>query len=165
MQGGQERVIAYGSFALISLQRRYCTSRKELLAIVRFTHQFRVYLLGRKFEIRTDHASLIWLMNFKVPQGQIARLMEELSQNDMEIMYRPGKQHLNVSLSRMSVKERCYHYQGKEILSDLPCGGCKYCTRAHLQWHAFFQEVDDVIPLAGTATTTNQNPRIASVQR
>ncbi|KAK3765536.1 hypothetical protein RRG08_052330 [Elysia crispata] len=64
-----------------------------------------------------------------------------------------------------TVKEGCYHYQGKEILSDLSCGGCKYCTRAHLQWHAFFQEVDDLIPLAGTAMATNQNPHIASVQR
>ena len=78
VQGGQERVIAYGSFALIPVQRHFCTIRKELLAIVRFTRQFRVYLLGRKFGIRTDHASLIWLMNFKEPQGQIARWMEEL---------------------------------------------------------------------------------------
>ncbi|KAK3788681.1 hypothetical protein RRG08_057419 [Elysia crispata] len=29
----------------------------------------------------------------------------------------------------------------------------------------FFQDVYDVLPLAGTATTANQNPRIASVQR
>ena len=84
----------------------------------------------------------------------------------MEIVYRPGKQHLNVdALSRMPVREGCHHYQGKEILSDLPCGGCKYCTRTHSQWHAFFQDIGDVILLAGTATTMNQNPRIASVQR
>ena len=78
-------------------------------------------------------------MNFKELQGQIAHSMEELSQYDMEIVYRPGKQHLKAdALTRMPVKEGCYHYQGKEILSDLPCGGCKYCSRAHLQWHAFF---------------------------
>ena len=44
VQGRQEKVIGYGSFVLIPVQRRYCTTRKELLAIVKFTHQFRVYL-------------------------------------------------------------------------------------------------------------------------
>ena len=33
-------------------------------------------------------------------------------------------------------------------LADLPCGGCKYCTRAHGKWQDFAEEVDDVIPLA-----------------
>ena len=46
---GQEKVVAYGSFALPPEQRRYCTMRKELLAIVRFTRQYRHYLLGRPF--------------------------------------------------------------------------------------------------------------------
>lgn len=35
VQEGQEKVVAYGSFALTPEQRRYCTTRKELLAIVR----------------------------------------------------------------------------------------------------------------------------------
>ena len=35
VQEGQENVVAYGSFALTPEQRRYCTIRKELLAIVR----------------------------------------------------------------------------------------------------------------------------------
>jgi hypothetical protein len=37
-------------------------------------------LLGRHFTVRTDHNSLTWLMNFKEPQGQLARWLEELSQ-------------------------------------------------------------------------------------
>ena len=36
VQNGQEKVIAYDSHALTKEQRRYCTTRKELLAIVRF---------------------------------------------------------------------------------------------------------------------------------
>jgi hypothetical protein len=68
-QNGEERVIAYGSFTLAPAQRRYCTTRKDLLAIVRFTQHFRHYLLGREFVVRTDHSSLQWLVNFKEPQG------------------------------------------------------------------------------------------------
>ena len=34
---GEEYVTAYASFSLTAIQKRYCTTRKELLAIVRFT--------------------------------------------------------------------------------------------------------------------------------
>lgn len=71
-QNGEERVIAYGSFTLAPAQRRYCTTRKDLLAIVRFTQHFRHYLLGREFVVRTDHSSLQWLVNFKEPKGTVS---------------------------------------------------------------------------------------------
>ena len=44
---GIEQPISFASKALIEAQRRYCTTRKELLAVVTFTRQFRHYLLGR----------------------------------------------------------------------------------------------------------------------
>ena len=100
--GGEERAIVYGSLTLTPEQQKYCTTRKELLAIFRFSRQFRHYLLGRHFTVRTDHNSLTWLMNFKEPQGQLARWLEELSQFDMEIQHRPGKKHTNAdALSRI----------------------------------------------------------------
>ncbi len=83
VQNGVEKVVAYGSFALTKEQRKYCTTRKELLAIVRFTRQYRYYLLGKPFTVRTDHSSLTWLLNFKQPQGQLARWIEELSQYNL----------------------------------------------------------------------------------
>ena len=73
VQNGRVRVIAYGSFTLTAAQRNYCTTRKELLAVVRFTRQFRHYLLGRRFLVRTDHSSLTWLMRFQNIGGQLAR--------------------------------------------------------------------------------------------
>ncbi len=44
VQNGEEKVIAYNSYALTPEQRRYCVTRKELLAILRFTRQYRHYL-------------------------------------------------------------------------------------------------------------------------
>ena len=41
-----------------SSPKKNFTTRKELLAIVRFSRQYRHYLLGRKFFIRSDHNSL-----------------------------------------------------------------------------------------------------------
>ena len=55
VQGYEERVISYGSFVLTPLQRKYFTTRLELLALVRFMREYRHYLLGRKFTVRTDH--------------------------------------------------------------------------------------------------------------
>ena len=64
VQEGRERTIAFTSKSLNQAQRSYCTSRKELLAVVVFTNHFRHYLLEWAFTIRTDHASLVWLMRF-----------------------------------------------------------------------------------------------------
>lgn len=91
VQDGVERVIAYRSFTLPKEQCWFCTTRKELLAIVRFTWQFRHYLLGRPFGVRIDHSSLTWLLNFKEPQGQLVRWIEELSQYNMVVKHRAGK--------------------------------------------------------------------------
>lgn len=69
---GDERVIAYYSQALSKPERNYCITRRELLAIVKAIDHFNPYLYGRKFTIRTDHASFQCLLNFKNPEGQIA---------------------------------------------------------------------------------------------
>ena len=129
VQDGVERVIAYGSFALNSCERRYCTTRKELWAIVRFTSLYRHYLLGKKFLIRTDHHSLVWLMNFKNPEGQLVRWLDRLSRFDMVIEHRAGQKHLNAdSLSRRPHDSSpCTQFDGD--LANLPCQGCTYCTR------------------------------------
>ena len=75
VKNGEEKVISYASHVLIKPQRRYCTTRKELLAVVKFTRHFKHYLLGRRFTLRTDHNSLV---RFKHIEGQLARWLEEV---------------------------------------------------------------------------------------
>ncbi|KAF8791695.1 Retrovirus-related Pol polyprotein like [Argiope bruennichi] len=82
---GQERVIAYFSKCLSKQERNYCVTRKELLDIVKAVENFHPYLYGRRFLLRTDHALLTWLLNFKNPEGQIARWIQRLQEYDMEI--------------------------------------------------------------------------------
>ncbi|GFU82984.1 retrovirus-related Pol polyprotein from transposon 412 [Trichonephila clavipes] len=67
----QERTIAYFSKCLSKSERNYCVTRKELLAIVKAVEQFQPYLYGRRFLLRTNRASLTWLLNFKNPEVQI----------------------------------------------------------------------------------------------
>ena len=145
VQNGVERVVSYGSCVL-----RYCVTRRELLTIVCFTRQYRHFLLGRKFMIRTDHNSLAWLMRFQGIQGQLARWIEELSQFNMRILHRQGRKHSNAdALSRIpDLLEPCDCYRAGTDLKNLKCGSCPYCTRAHHQWSRFDEEVDDVVPLS-----------------
>ena len=70
---GEERVVAYFSKTFSPPQRNYCVTRRELLAVVLAVTHFRPYLYGRKFLLRTDHASLIWLYKCSDPSHQIAR--------------------------------------------------------------------------------------------
>ena len=54
-------VIAYASCTLNSAKQQYSTIQKECLVAVFVLKQFRHYLLGRFFQILTDHAPLQWL--------------------------------------------------------------------------------------------------------
>ncbi|GFR27629.1 retrovirus-related Pol polyprotein from transposon 17.6 [Trichonephila clavata] len=90
---GQEHVIAYWSKCLSKPERNYCVTRKELLAIIKAVENFHSYLYGRKFLLRTDHASLTWLLNFKNTEGQIARWIQKLEEYDFEIKHRKGSLH------------------------------------------------------------------------
>ena len=101
VQNGVERVIAYASRSLDRREMNYCITRKELLAVVFSVKYFRQYLLGRHFEIRTDHAPLTWLRRTPDPVGQQARWLEILEEYDFRIEHRPGAKHGNAdALSR-----------------------------------------------------------------
>ena len=55
---GTEHVIAYYSKSLNPAQQKYCTTRRELLAVVATLDHFKGYVWGPKFLVRTDHAAL-----------------------------------------------------------------------------------------------------------
>ena len=114
----EERVIAYFSRPLSTQERRYCVTRRELLAVVKAIKHFHAYLYGRTFLIRTDHSALRWLLNFRHPEGQIARWIESLQQYNFTIEHRPGARHGNA-----------------DALSRRPCWGdtCKHCERLDSQ--------------------------------
>ncbi|CAH8654098.1 unnamed protein product [Dicrocoelium dendriticum] len=115
---GIERVVSYSSRSLTSRERNYCTTRKEMLALVFFIKQNRHYLLGRKFLVRTDHQSLRWLQNFRDPEGQIARWQEQLQEYEFECHHRPGKLHGNAdALSRIPSRDH---------------GNCPSCITQHV---------------------------------
>ena len=93
LQNEEEVVIAYASRSLRISQRRYCTTRRAMLAAVVMCTHFRSYLRGSQFTLRTDHISLRWLQKFKNEDGMLARWYLLLGQFSVMFEYRPGSQH------------------------------------------------------------------------
>lgn len=116
LQQGRERVIAYFSKTFSASERNYCVTRKELLAAILAVKHFRSYLYGKKFRLRTDHASLIWLVKRKEPSAQIARWLEFLEEFQFSIEHRPGQKHGNA-----------------DGLSRRNCIDCQQCRRIELR--------------------------------
>ena len=88
-----DRVIAYASRPLTKAERQYSVTKRELLAVVWGVQHFKQFLVGSRFILRTDHASLQWLFNFKNPEGQIARWLLVLSELDFVTKHRKGMLH------------------------------------------------------------------------
>ncbi|GBM86407.1 Retrovirus-related Pol polyprotein from transposon 297 [Araneus ventricosus] len=113
--GNEECVIAYFSRSLCNPEGNYCVTRQELLAVMKSIEHFYHYLYGRKFLLQTDHASLRWLLNFREPEGQLARCIQRLQENDFEILQRKGISDGNAdALSRRTCKESCKHCTNAE---------------------------------------------------
>ena len=100
VQNGVIKPICYASHDLLKQHRNYCTTRKELLAVIKVYRQFRHYLLGRYFLIRPDNNSLVWLTRFRHLEGQLARWLEDLPHYDFKILHRTPECRLPQSFKR-----------------------------------------------------------------
>ena len=102
MSDGEEHPIAYYSRKLLPREERYSTVEKECLAVKLGIQAFRVYLLGRPFQIQTDHRSLVWLDRLKESNTRLARWSLALQPYQFEVIYRPGSANNNAdALSRV----------------------------------------------------------------
>ncbi|UYV81780.1 Transposase [Cordylochernes scorpioides] len=84
--------------ALRSYERNYTISELECLAIVECVDKFRVYLLGTRFVIYSDHHALQWLKTIKDPTGHLFRWSLRLSAYDYEVKYLKGSRQYEADL-------------------------------------------------------------------
>ncbi|UYV81761.1 hypothetical protein LAZ67_20002254 [Cordylochernes scorpioides] len=90
--------VQYYSRALRSYERNYTISELECLAIVECVDKFRVYLLGTRFVIYSDHHALQWLKTIKDPTGRLFRWSLRLSAYDYEVKYLKGSRQYEADL-------------------------------------------------------------------
>lgn len=89
---GSDKVIQYASRTLSPGERKWHTTEKEALAIIWACEKFAPYLIGPKFKVVTDHASLQWLWDYK--KGRLARWALRASEFDFDIVHKPGKENV-----------------------------------------------------------------------
>ncbi|UYV82178.1 hypothetical protein LAZ67_21001276 [Cordylochernes scorpioides] len=95
---GKAYPVQYFSRALRVHERNYTISELECLAIVESVEKFRVYLMGRKFTIFSDHHALQWLKTIKNPSGRLFRWSLRLSCYEYEVRYIKGSQQHEADL-------------------------------------------------------------------
>ena len=130
-QDGKLRVIAYASRSFSSAEKQYCTTRKELLAVIYSLVTFRNYVLSHRFTLRCDHQALTSLLKCREPLGQQARWLDLISEFDFEIVFHPGISHQNA-----------------DVLSQRPCARdhlspCKQCSSRRLDQTDELQDETD----------------------
>jgi hypothetical protein len=59
------------------------------------SRQFKSYLRGSQFTLRTDHKSLVWLNSLKDREGMMSHWMHLLQQFHFVIVHRTGRDHGN----------------------------------------------------------------------
>jgi hypothetical protein len=94
-------VIGYESRNLKEHERNYATHDLELASIVHTLKMWRHYLMGKRFELRTDHSGLKYLFEQPTLNARKTRWLEFLSEYDFDIKHIKGKENKVVdALSR-----------------------------------------------------------------
>ena len=119
IQDGQEKVIAYGAKKLLAREKNYSSNKGELLAIIFFLNQWKYYLMGRPFVLRTDHEAMKWIRTMHEPRGMVLRWLEMLSNYQFSIEFRKGKKHRNAdALSRITHADNPSTQEAKLLCGD-----------------------------------------------
>ena len=141
LQDGEERVIAFHSKTLNDTQRRYCTTKRELLAIKACIEQWEHYLRMDKFLLRTDHAALKWVSTMACRDVTMLRWAGYIQEFNFDIEHRPGRLHVNAdAMSRASLRK---------------CGtpGCLQCEKP------YYEEVERDHSYSAVYATTRSQTR------
>ena len=91
---GQWKLVAYASHSMSDSERRYAQIEKEALTATWACEKFSAYILGRHFEIESDHKPLVPLLNSKALDNlppRILRFRLRLARYQYTAKHVPGK--------------------------------------------------------------------------
>uniref|UniRef100_A0A1L8DIS4 RNA-directed DNA polymerase n=3 Tax=Nyssomyia neivai TaxID=330878 RepID=A0A1L8DIS4_9DIPT len=127
-------IIAYASKSLSKIEKKYCQTEREALALVWAVEKFAVYLIGRIFELETDHKPLEAIFKpVSRPCARIERWVLRLQSFRYRVVYKKGSLNIADPLSRLS--------EGKE--EGTFDGDDEYMVRAIMESAAMdFSEIE-----------------------
>lgn len=119
MQG--PRVIAYGHKSLTDVEKRYCQTEKEALALVWAIEHFNMYLYGLKeFELITDHKPLEVIFGSRSkPCARIERWVLRLQAYNYKVVHCPGKNNIADSLSRLCPHQNSCSFEDEHHINKI----------------------------------------------
>ncbi|KAG1929738.1 gag-pol fusion protein [Pimephales promelas] len=91
---GEEKPVVFLSRKLLSRESRYSTIEKECLAIKWALDSLRYYLLGREFDLETDHRALSWINAMKDNNARITRWYLALQPFRYNVRHIPGRKNV-----------------------------------------------------------------------
>lgn len=98
----QIRVICYVSRSLSPIERRYSQTEKEALALVFAVERLKMYLLGREFDLVTDHKPLQTIFGPRSkPCARLERWLLRIQGYKYRVIHVPGKNNIADPLSRL----------------------------------------------------------------
>jgi transposase InsO family protein len=108
--GDKTQHVTFISRALTPTERRYSTTKRELLAIVWSLQKLRYYLFGRRFHLLTDHKPLEAFWSQPHLHATQERWLDTIAEYDFDITYLPGALNtLADHLSRLHSSEPLDH--------------------------------------------------------
>ena len=115
------RVIAYGNKSLTDVEKRYCQTEKEALALVWAVEHFRMYLYGKEtFDLVTDHKPLEVIFGDRSkPCARIERWVLRLQAYNFKVIYRPGKTNIADSLSRLCTLDNNQPFEDEHHINQI----------------------------------------------
>ena len=82
-----QQVVGYCSRLLTECEQNGSSCEKELLGILYAIQYYNVYLIHKKFTLKTDARSLIYMQHFQKPNKKMARFGSTLDEYDFDIVH------------------------------------------------------------------------------
>ena len=107
VQNGVSKVVAYGHRSLTDVESRYSQIEREALALIWSCEHFKMYLLGRDFQLIPDHKPLVLIFNNSCskPTPRLERWSLRLQAFNFVLSYCPGCHNIADSMSRLSISD------------------------------------------------------------
>ena len=83
----KRKVLSYYSPAFSPAERNYCVTGRELASIAVGIKHFEHHLHFKKFVVKSDHASLRWLLNQPTAESQMWRHIAYLQNFNFDFVF------------------------------------------------------------------------------